>query len=199
MCSAWSFRTDVATALTETFRTTNSSGFTNIVAGGSTAQAAPGASYNVVLSLDNFQARVSASPGFWSATMNATSEISLRVSVSDASGNQVLRTIVDGEGNADASGGCDSGSQAVSEAVAKAVKRAAENYAAKVINSGLMHNQSVTQPMTASNSTPAAAIVAPAPPSAPEGAIFKACTLVNNKVVSATEDQCKAEGRKYDS
>jgi hypothetical protein len=149
MCSAWSFNTDVASAVMDSFRSTNAAGFSNIVAGGSPAQPAPGAGYNVAVSLDNFQARVSAAPGFWSATMNATSEISLRVSVTDAAGNQLLRTIVDGEGSADVSGGCPEGSQAVSDAVAKAVKRVTENYADKVINSGVLQTAILAQPTKA--------------------------------------------------
>jgi len=138
-CSAWSFPTAVGAALTQTLQSTNSSAFRNVVSGGSLNQAGQGASYNVVFTLDNFESRLNALPGFWSGTMSATSEISLHVSVSDASGYQVIRTIVDGDGNADVPGTCAAGSQALSEAIGKAVKRVAENYVDKVINSGIMH------------------------------------------------------------
>lgn len=140
MCSAWHFRADVAMAIARSFQATNEAAFRNIVdGGGRNGLPAPGASYNVDVSLDNFDAQISASQGFYEVEANSNADISLRIRVIDVTGYQVLQTIVSGEGNATATGQCNAGGIALSQALAKAVKHAAENYADKVINSGLLH------------------------------------------------------------
>jgi hypothetical protein len=138
-CGAWSFPTSVGPALVETLRRANEAALKHPVAGGTATQAAEGATYHIVIKLEDFDAHVSASPKFFDGLLDAYTEVTLRVRVIDAKGNEVLKAIVSGEGSGEVTGACPDGAPSLSQAAGKAVRRTVESYVDKVINSGVIH------------------------------------------------------------
>ncbi|MFO1055852.1 MAG: hypothetical protein U1E53_02675 [Dongiaceae bacterium] len=138
-CGAWSFPMNVGPALVETLRRTNEVALKHQVPGGTATQPAEGAAYHIVITLEDFEARVVANPQFFTGLLDANAELSLRVRVLDAKGVEVLKALPSGEGSAEVSGDCSDGAPSLSKATGKAMKRTAESYVDKVINSGVIH------------------------------------------------------------
>jgi hypothetical protein len=133
-CSAWSYPMNVGPALVETLRRANEAALKHPVPGGTATQAADGAVYHIIVTLEEFQASVSVGGG-----LDARTELTLRVRVIDAKGNELLKAIPNGEGSSEVSGDCRDGAAALSQATGKAIKRTVESYVDKVINSAVMH------------------------------------------------------------
>uniref|UniRef100_UPI00334111DC hypothetical protein n=1 Tax=Castellaniella defragrans TaxID=75697 RepID=UPI00334111DC len=92
--------------------------------------------YFLDFKLDGFSPRLKFNPGFWVATPESTTEISIRVKAFRPDGTPVMQTTARGLGNyEDGAGGCDAGMRVVEGATREAVRRAMEDLAQKLINS----------------------------------------------------------------
>lgn len=135
VCSAHTFETDFSYAMRETMRRTIEAGFP--LATPADAGKLSGV-YNIRLTLEEMNARVTAVPTFWSAMQDAKVSVVLRVGIADASGTEIVRAMISGEASDEIEGQCPEASRSLSNAATKAIGRAAAEFAYKIINSGVI-------------------------------------------------------------
>ncbi|MBU4611797.1 hypothetical protein IMZ29_15005 [Achromobacter sp. GG226] len=141
VCGAHNYAVDWGGAVSESISKTLEGGFRHVSRSDSVATGV-GQGYALDFSLSEAIARLRFIPGFFVATAEAHSELAIRMRASDSAGNLLYQGTARGEGRADTSGGCDIGEQVVSEASRKALQRTMEDMAQKLINSGILAEQS---------------------------------------------------------
>lgn len=87
--------------------------------------------------LDDFNPRLRFQPGFFSATADASVELSIRTTAVSSDGRELATTTVRGFGQESVEGDCPVGAEALSKATEKAVRVTLENFVARVINQRL--------------------------------------------------------------
>ncbi|SCX70959.1 hypothetical protein [Variovorax sp. EL159] len=87
--------------------------------------------------LDDFNPRLRFQPGFFSATADASVELSIRTTAVSPDGRELATTTVRGFGQESVEGDCPVGAEALSKATEKAVRVSLENFVARVINQRL--------------------------------------------------------------
>jgi len=128
--SACSFPLALSQAFYSTFDAVNHQAFRNIVGPNSRG------AYRVRFELNSFDNSLVFASRFFGTTAVAHSDLTLRVSVIDPTGNEITRQLVRGSGQQQTDvGNCSNGDQAVAGAVQKALRQSAEEYAYRVINS----------------------------------------------------------------
>ena len=137
VCGAHNYTITPGTAVSESIMRTLESAFRS-VSRVETREERPG-TYFLDFKLDEFAPRLKFNPGFWMATPESTSEISIRVSAFRPDGTPAIRTTARGQGNyEDGAGSCDKGMDVVEVATQEAVQRAMEDLAQKLINSKVL-------------------------------------------------------------
>ena len=85
--------------------------------------------------VDQFEPRLGYSAGTWTGSALAEASLTISVVAVGPTGDELLRTTVQGDGSSTYSGGCASGAKAVAEAASEAVEEAVQVFVYKVINS----------------------------------------------------------------
>lgn len=134
-CGAHSFNLPIGAALQRTTIAATEAGFAHSSPGVN----AVGGGYHLRFDLEDYDATLALIPGFLSATVRAQVALTGRVDVTDASGNEVARAIISGDGNGSADGDCPAGGPALKAASEKAIKRIVTDYVYKVINTNTLH------------------------------------------------------------
>lgn len=135
-CTAHTYPVDVGPALRESIGKVMDASFSSYENIGSVTARQDGKhGYVMIFDLEEFDATFSYSTGFWSGTAHGRASITLKVTILDSYGDEILRTNVSGDGNGDAEGGCGKGAEALGQAASEAVAEVLENFVYKVINS----------------------------------------------------------------
>lgn len=134
VCTFHDYPLDIGQSIKQSIRSVIDSSFREMefVGVGGTAS---GHDFTFKFDLTDFVPTISFASGFWQGTANANVELVMRVTVMDSEGQEILRTTIAGEGNAQQKGGCGDGAQALADAGQESVKRLLENFVYKVINS----------------------------------------------------------------
>ena len=136
VCAAFHYPLTWGPGIASTIRRTNEASFATLLDGGTSQIPAHGAMRHVLFFYEDATALVTFTPGYWVNTAQATAELVMSVRVLDRHGDEIMSTLVSGEGSANGTGGCRVGASLLSEAAEKAMRRAMEEYVHKVINSG---------------------------------------------------------------
>ncbi len=134
-CGAHTFPLKVGEALKSSITKVLNGAFTHVTMSSSKTPSHGDGKYKFIFTLDTFNSSLRFSPGFWEASIFASSEIVLKVIVVDANGKEIVRTSIAGEGTANIGGQCSDGANALSDATQKSIKRVLENFVYKIINS----------------------------------------------------------------
>jgi hypothetical protein len=135
VCSAHRYPLEVGNGLKQSIRKVMESSFQDIIIVKSNQGGEPGCLYQFDFQLDSFNPTLRFAQGFWSASINANTELVLKVMVRDAAGKEIVRTSVSGEGSANGDGQCGAGAEVLVDATQKSIKRTLENFVYKIINS----------------------------------------------------------------
>lgn len=140
VCAAHSYPVHMDDALAQSVRHTMEMVFEEVtdlqVAPLSANYGETGMAGYAVVKLDEFRPRVTCSPGFWSVTCSATTEVIFAVSVRGP-GGLLLSTSAGGSKTVDGSGGqyCDGAAVVLSESIERATRDALERLAERVSSS----------------------------------------------------------------
>lgn len=134
--SAHTWQINLGTPVSETLRRTLDATFTSATPG--TAPSSSAAAFNFKFDLEEADARIMFIPGFFSAVSRADVQMAIRVRVTDQSGVEVARAIVQGSNSNSLDGQVETMSVALSGAAEKAVRNLATDFVYKVINTGVL-------------------------------------------------------------
>ena len=138
-CGAWSVPVSLGPGLVQALDAANHKAFHTLIPVGSAGQPAPGAKYNVAISLDGFRPHLKLEPGFFSGSGVASAEIALRIQIADDSGKQLLTSVVTGDGESETDVVlCSEIKKAMSQATSLAIQQVTQNYLDKITGSGAM-------------------------------------------------------------
>ena len=135
VCSAHKYPLEAGAAIRESIRSVLDQAFLEVYRTTSPGESSPGTKYQLNFDLEEFQPRLTFSPGFWSATIDSNVELVLKVRVMDSNGDEIIRTMVSGHGSENGSGQCGDGSKYLADATQEAIERTLENFIYKTINS----------------------------------------------------------------
>lgn len=131
-CWNWHFPIRVGPALAETLRRATSAGFAHAT---ETSNAGSNYGYHIKFDLEEFEMHAGILNQFMSANGQGQASFTVRVSVRDATGNEVSKAILNGEAYSDIDGlACDLGGKAAKTAAEKAIKKLTNEYVYKIIN-----------------------------------------------------------------
>lgn len=133
VCSAHNYTLNMGGALADSIMRTLEGSFKSVVRADSPNENPQ--AYFLDFSLDEFSPRLRFNPGFWIATPEANTEISIRVRASRPGSGPIFQTTLRGQGHDEGSGGCGEGMPVVEEATREAMQRAMDDLAQKLINS----------------------------------------------------------------
>lgn len=137
VCSAHNYFVNSGPAIAESILKTMEGAFNNVTRVDA-QQERPGV-YFLDFSLVEFAPRLKFNPGFWRATPEGSTELSIRVRATKPNGELAFQTTARGEGRyEDGAGGCGDGMPIVEEATRKAIQRTMEDLAQKLINSKVL-------------------------------------------------------------
>lgn len=91
-----------------------------------------------VFALDEFSPKLRFTPGFFSATADASVEMAMRTSAVAPDGKDLVSTTVRGYGAETTDGECPVGADILAKATQKAIRVTLENFVTRVINSDLV-------------------------------------------------------------
>lgn len=136
VCSAHTFPVNAGPAIVSTARRVNEETFSQLIPGRSVNETRGDAVYHVTYDLEEFTPRVDFAEQFWSYRAIATVDLTMSATVFDASGQQIVRSLITGTGNHSiTTGSCAGGADVLSVATSEAISRAFESYVSRIINS----------------------------------------------------------------
>ena len=133
ICGAHNYPVSVGPAIKNSIVRTVGAAHSSVVAVPTSADAGKdGVLYT--FTLDDFNPRLRFQQGFFTATADASVELSLRSTAISSEGKELATTTVRGFGQESVDGACPTGAEALSRATEKAVRVTLENFVSRVIN-----------------------------------------------------------------
>lgn len=137
VCSAHDYSINAGPAIAESILKTMDAAFNNVTRVESQQEREN--AYFLDFTLDEFSPRLKFNPGFWSATPEGNTELSIRVRAVKPDGTLAIQTTARGQGRYDdGAGGCGDGMPVVEQATRVAIQRAMEDLVQKLINSKVL-------------------------------------------------------------
>ena len=125
-----------------TARRVNEETFTLLIPDRSVNEARRDAVYDFTYDLQELTPRVDFAEQFWSYRAIATVDLTMSVTVFDASGQQIVRSLVTGAGHHSlTTGSFAGGADVLAVATSEAISRAFESYVSRIINSDQIESE----------------------------------------------------------
>lgn len=133
-CGAYSYKSNFGQPVADTLKKTIAVGFAHA----SEEASNTGAPYKMRLDMEDVDAQVSVTPGFWTMTYTIHVDLSGKVDVTDSTGTALVKAEITGSGSASATGNCTVLSKAVQAASEKAIRKMGSDFAYKVIDTNVL-------------------------------------------------------------
>lgn len=135
ICSAHDYPLECKTSINNSIRNVLEGCFENVSQSNDKSFSGLDGKYKFIFDLKGFDPDLSFQAGFWSATINANTEITMRVTVLDQDNEKLFKVSISGDGRANSKGQCGDGAQVLATATEKAVREMLDEFVYDVINS----------------------------------------------------------------